>query len=205
MPVHDVGCRVSRVEASQVNSRRSSCPSSPGGRSDTARSPGACVRTLCSPAAGGSTSCAGSDRVGARGRGASALTVGNAQGPAYASTPRRHGSCRRRGDCNAHRECMPSSTTRRPGCQRGRASPGACGSRYLNAACCVLSLRRKSGHCGLFRSWSGNRPTPAGRKPCRTQASSLIPCSERPGGADRTGPRMPAHVPAGGLGAAARR
>ena len=70
VPVHDVGRQGSRVEASQVNSRRRSCPSSFGGRSDTARSPGACVRTPCSPAAGGSTSCAGSDRVGTGGRGA---------------------------------------------------------------------------------------------------------------------------------------
>ena len=70
VPVHDVGRQGSRVEACQVNSRRSSCPSSFGGRSDTARSPGACVRTPCSPAAGGSTSCAGSDRVGTGGRGA---------------------------------------------------------------------------------------------------------------------------------------
>ena len=70
MPVHDVGRRVSRVEASQVNSRRRSCPPSPGGRSDTARSPGTCVRTPCSSAAGGSTSCAGCGRVGTGGRGA---------------------------------------------------------------------------------------------------------------------------------------
>ena len=45
VPVHDVGRRGYRVEASQVNSRRRSCPSSFGGRSDTARSAGACVRT----------------------------------------------------------------------------------------------------------------------------------------------------------------
>ena len=70
VPVHDVGRQGSRVEAAQVNSRRRSCPSSPGGRSDTARSPGTCVRTPCSPAAGGSTSCAGSDRVETGGRGA---------------------------------------------------------------------------------------------------------------------------------------
>ena len=69
VPVHDVGRQGSRVEAAQVNSRRSSCPSSFGGRSDTARSPGTCVRTLCSSAAGGSTSCAGTDRVDTGGRG----------------------------------------------------------------------------------------------------------------------------------------